>query len=373
MRISDISIRSDASTQTLSGKIDDFDLWFRFPNSLSVSQRGDPFLVAALLPSMLRGESIELPDSAPVSPTLLTGLAELQEIFCKWDKRFKRVTIYADAQEAPVLNDGVASFFSGGVDGCFTFWNHKSEITDLLFVHGVDIQFNESTIFDEAFAANSEFAMSQGKRLSPIVTNIRQFCHPRGTPWTIFHGAGLASFGLALSFPKVYIAATHTYAELFPWGSHPLTDRLWSTEATQFVHDGAQASRSEKVRAIAARPEILRLLRVCWRDISYNCGDCEKCVRTRIALHLLDVETPTLRRLKSTDPIKQLTIWDENDLAFFVDNLNFATEIGDKPIAAALRHCVRKYEFRRTMRHIDQLVLGGRLQAWHRRSNGQAV
>jgi hypothetical protein len=41
-------------------------------------------------------------------------------------------------------------------------------------------------------------------------------------------------------FSKVLIAATNSYAELTPWGTHQLLDPLWSTELMEFEHDGAR-------------------------------------------------------------------------------------------------------------------------------------
>src|SRR6185503_7279803 len=87
---------------------------------------------------------------------------------------------------------------------------------------------------------------------------------------------------------RVFIAATHTYAFLRPWGSSPLLDPLWSTEATRFVHDGAEATRCEKIMNWICRSELaLENLRVCLsNDDRYNCGRCEKCVRTMIPIYV---------------------------------------------------------------------------------------
>ena len=67
-----------------------------------------------------------------------------------------------------------------------------------------------------------------------------------------------------------------------------MTDPLLSTSATTVVHDGAEATRVEKTRAVAESALALRSLRVCWRSRSdHNCGDCEKCYRTMTTLSLL--------------------------------------------------------------------------------------
>jgi hypothetical protein len=88
-------------------------------------------------------------------------------------------------------------------------------------------------------------------------------------------------------FKKIYIPASYTYDTLFPWGTHPLLDPLWSTEGLEFVHFGCGASRAEKVTLVAESDTALRHLRVCYEnpDSAYNCGVCEKCVRTKLSLY----------------------------------------------------------------------------------------
>jgi hypothetical protein len=89
-------------------------------------------------------------------------------------------------------------------------------------------------------------------------------------------------------FGRVLIGSTLAYEELGPEGTHPLSDHWWSGDMCEIVHDGAEARRSRKIDVIASHPVALAHLRVCWRlDTSaYNCGMCEKCVRTMIGLHL---------------------------------------------------------------------------------------
>jgi len=108
--------------------------------------------------------------------------------------------------------------------------------------------------------------------------------------WKDYHGAVLAAIGLALrpALSRVFIAATHTYDFLRPWGSSPLLDPLWSTDAVQLVHDGAEATRTDKVMNWICRSDLaLENLRVCLsNDDQYNCGRCEKCMRTMIPIYV---------------------------------------------------------------------------------------
>jgi dTDP-4-amino-4,6-dideoxygalactose transaminase len=59
------------------------------------------------------------------------------------------------------------------------------------------------------------------------------------------HGAALASIALALSerLREVKIASTYDWEHLFPWGSHPQLDPLWSNGNVVSTHDGCEATR----------------------------------------------------------------------------------------------------------------------------------
>src|SRR5208337_2670196 len=65
-------------------------------------------------------------------------------------------------------------------------------------------------------------------------------------------------------------------------------DPLWSTETTTFIHYCYGISRVEKARSLADNPLAQEYLRVCWenRNGEYNCGRCNKCIQTMLALHL---------------------------------------------------------------------------------------
>jgi hypothetical protein len=85
---------------------------------------------------------------------------------------------------------------------------------------------------------------------------------------------------------QLLIAASQTFAQTTPWGSHWLTDRFWSSEKLQIINLGGELNRYDKLREIAKEPLAQNHLRVCWenRAPSGNCSRCEKCVRTRLVL-----------------------------------------------------------------------------------------
>jgi hypothetical protein len=127
------------------------------------------------------------------------------------------------------------------------------------------------------------------KRVIVVRTNVKDHLL-RYTHWDFSHRAALASVALCLegSISKCIIASTCSYAELHPWGSHPILDPLWSTESLQFLHDGTEALRVDKLPLIADSKLAMKYLRACDNPSSSgHCGECEKCLRTMVGLHVI--------------------------------------------------------------------------------------
>jgi hypothetical protein len=72
-------------------------------------------------------------------------------------------------------------------------------------------------------------------------------------------------------------------------GSHPLLEPSWSSALQSYDLDGGEAGRLDKICSILQwRPDALRRLRVCFeaKGLEPNCGVCEKCLRTLLAMRL---------------------------------------------------------------------------------------
>jgi pimeloyl-ACP methyl ester carboxylesterase len=315
-----------------------------------VAQGVEPWVAASLLLAMRTGEStLRVP--APCSPRLLAGLARIQEIFHVWDRRFRPVVVEAPAGASPSSaggGRGVACFFSGGVDSFYTALKHGDGITALVFVEGWDPPLADLVQRRAAAAAVAAMAGALGKPLVRVVTNLAPVVDSV-LPWRFYQGAALASIALLLApgFHRVLIPATHSYADLYPLGTHPLVDPLWSTEATELVHDGCEATRSERVARIARHPAALRWLRVCWeaRDGAANCGTCEKCLRTMIGLRLAGAleRCSAFTRPLDLDAVAAMDVRSVHARAYAVDNLRAAEASGEHPdLVAALRACLAR-------------------------------
>jgi hypothetical protein len=126
-----------------------------------------------------------------------------------------------------------------------------------------------------------------GRRLVGVEVAGQRFTG-RFVPWTDAHGAVLAGVGLALSgaVRSVVVPGTDSFDSLVPYGSHPLVERLYSTEAVEVQHDDHLFARADKVGLLVdQRPDLLGLLVVCYaEDRADNCGRCGKCLLTMAAL-----------------------------------------------------------------------------------------
>lgn len=255
-----------------------------------VGEGSDYALAAGLVPAMASADVLSLP--RPVSPRLLDATPRIQEIFGMWGPafatEFREVLVEAPrARPDGGRADGVACFFSGGVDSFHTLLRHRDEITAIIFVHGFDLPLSATDLRAQARDAVSRVAEGLSVELVEVETNLRSITDPM-VSWEPYHGGALASVALLFQqrFARVLVPATRTYRNLLPWGSHPLLDPMWSTERTRLEHSGAGITRIAKVAAIAGSELAMRHLRVCWenRDGAYNCGRCEKCVRTMLSL-----------------------------------------------------------------------------------------
>ena len=253
----------------------------------------DPFVAPALYASMRLGKPLHI--DGPISARLLAALPTIQEIHHSWDPSFNLIPVRAEGRCETLANPRreVGCFFSGGVDSFYTLLKHQDEITTLILVHGFDMRLDDLFLRRRVSDAVHEVAAEFGKRVVEVETNARTFSD-RFTGWLEhYYGAALASVALLLGsrMERVYIPSTNEYAALSPHGSHPLLDPLWSSEATEIVHDGCEAKRVEKVLAISSCETALRWLRVCWenRNGAYNCCECEKCLRTMVSLRAAGV------------------------------------------------------------------------------------
>jgi hypothetical protein len=274
------------------------DVIFKIPAEFEgfVYADASPFAAALLLPSMKLGEDLVIHGS--VSARMHSGMTAIVKTVSAWDIGLKAIDVEADEIVPDPPNSGFdATFFSGGVDSFYTYLQHRGDpghaISHLVLINGYDIDHGNAALWDATLRNVSEIASEERVALITIESNVRPLIAPI-LPWGYSFGGCLAAAALCLrrGVSQIYVPSGVTTDQLRPWGSHPDIDYLWSTEALNIVHDGCDTTRVNKVTSqIAHSPAALRYLRVCYLngDGAYNCGRCDKCLRTMLSLYVAGV------------------------------------------------------------------------------------
>ncbi len=260
-------------------------------NESLVFRDASPFLAALLLPGMKMQEDIFIDGS--VSTKLLRETERIMTLIESWNIDLHRIKITA-RETKPDTNkpEYIASFFSAGVDSFYTYLKNKKEnqerITHLLLVHGFDIPLQNKILFKKVQSIVTRIAKEEKIQAVFVETNIAEIIEKR-LIWDFAHGGALAAVGLFLrkNLKDILIAGNVRQDELFPYGTHPDLDKLWSTETLQFVHDGTEYNRLDKImHSISKSPLALTYLHVCSQNVKgkYNCARCYKCLQTMIEL-----------------------------------------------------------------------------------------
>lgn len=292
----------------------------------------DPVVPAALLPAMHRGEALRA--AGDISPRLRVGADQFQRIPMSWDRHLfgekallRMARIEAAERRTVELGEdgrGTACFFTAGADSFHSVITNRDRLDALIHVRGFGTPPDGTPLSAMIEERLRDAARLLGLPLIEIATDLKHVGDVHEVSWDVYHGSALAAIGLLLSphFSRILIPATDTYADLVPLGSHPLIDPLWSTERVEIVHDGADATRIDKLRTAAGHPAGRLHLQVCWQHLNdeYNCGVCEKCVRTGVAIRLAGLDgafpglpTPRARRVARVRPAGRGRAWVQLD------------------------------------------------------------
>ncbi|MDX2426102.1 MAG: hypothetical protein QNK15_07605 [Cycloclasticus sp.] len=307
----------------------------------------------AALGGMQQGLDLHIADV--VSPTFIHNQRRLVEIFTNWFPIYKKINIIASdsAQVSKPSTGRVGSFFTGGVDSFYTFIKNKPEITDLIYVHGYDVKLTDLARRAAITAMGQAIETSTGVRFIEIETNCIRIFRDYGRWGLHGHGYGLGAVARQLSdyLDRLYIPSSFDYGNLSPWGSHPDTDPLFSDESLEIIHDGCEASRSQKIEALGDNALALDHLRVCWERVegAYNCGCCEKCIRTMTSLYAFGKLEKANTFPSTLDPaaIHKLVIYDDSLVTFAKDNIDVlqSTGLGNTSVCNAWEHIVERPEY----------------------------
>ncbi len=352
LAVRNVRHQTDAGGTRVSADVGDVPIWFRFPAGVDVAERGDPWLAIALIPAMFLGAGLDLRALPPVSPLTLGALDRIQDIWTCWNPLLRRVAVHANTAPAPPTPRGGLAFFSGGIDGLYTTVSNRPALEQLVFISGFDFGMSPQQLA-AALDRLGDSARQLELPVTTVETNWMDLGRRHRLSRGVLHGGCLEAVALWLTPARAFIASSSSYACLYPSGTHPLLDPLFSTETTAIVHHGSAHPRPEKIAALMSEPELLRHAWVCFDDPLRNCGRCAKCLRTRTTLMLLGCDVvPFVDTAGNALDRYARIVQTGADLEFGDELVVYAESIGKGALATPLRSAVRRARARRALRDL---------------------
>ncbi len=297
------------------------------------------------------GEHLQHPDV--VDRHLLRNLQSLSAQWAQWMPSLKPVVFDGiAAEDRPYVRNGsVGSFYSGGIDSLQTAIAHSPRVDALITVghEPFDIFKIEQRLTQ--LEDVSDYAIKSQRHHLKVITNVMTVMPELHDRWAyIFHGPvylGLANFFGGLS--EAVLSSTHSYGDLMPWGSHPLTDGLVSSQSLRATHFGATYTRVEKTAMIADDLLALSSLNVCANgrvEPFGNCSHCQKCLRTMGTLDLLGVDRAAAVTFDWSDyaphKLGDIFLRSHNEASFYREMIAAADVRGRTDIADACHKAIRR-------------------------------
>jgi hypothetical protein len=323
MRLDRIECQTSGKSTRLSARLSwencdrEETLWYEWPSSFADDVVAAPasILVATLPLALVTGER-RITMAPPVCAYLYDHLRNAAELFSARDVGYAELALDLErelASPAPSANRRSAVCLSGGVDSLAArLENHRSlspdhpeRVRDALYFFGLNTyDFEEGQPVPARLAWNREFAgrlrdhcQAIGMTLIPVATNIRSL-YPDWPAWAnVGEAAALAAGAHAMSgrIHSLTIAGGGAGAAGAEAGSEPSLDPLYSSYRLNVRSVHGTVNRLEKTKMLAGDPASLSVLRVCYTfDVpspgteAHNCGKCEKCLRTMLALLVHD-------------------------------------------------------------------------------------
>ena len=364
-----------ADVSSVKGAFAPLTLWVEFvglpPERLIPN--GDAFVPALLWPAMKLGEPLAI--DAGVSTELYENLPAIQTISAAWIPGVQRAPVEMRCRANLSAIAGSALFFSCGVNSFHSLLKHPSSLTHLICAQGFDMTLQENEPFSRLFSATREVAREMGLEAVEVRTNLRAITNPLFS-WVDIYAMGLAMVGLSAQgwVGKCVFASDRDYEHLGRRTSHPALTGLWSAENLRMIQDGYELSRVEKVRCVAKMKLAMRHLRVCLVDpAAYNCGRCEKCIRTMLELRAAGAleKCETLPNTICPEDIARVRIESATVLDYYRELVGALKDSGADPrIVNAVKRAVRKGKARERhhefLQFLDRAPGGGLRQSLDR-------
>jgi hypothetical protein len=292
-------------------------LWFETPDEFGHCLTTSPnAMLASLAPLALAFGESRVRIDGEVSPRLFDGVQSALVAIAEVLGRQAPVVEPAGLAGAHAATDAkLAAFFSGGIDSLAMVRanrlshgaNGEESFRDGLLIFGLntydflgDVPAPDRwTSFERHADRLQSLSKSIGLTLIRLATNVRSL-YPDFESWAgVGSAGGLVGSAISLAdrFRDVWLASDGNLQLTTPlvrqMHAQLQAVPLLATEGLA-AHVGQEGvSRFDKVRLVAAWPEALRVVRPCLQIAlptgnRINCGECEKCLRTMLALVALD-------------------------------------------------------------------------------------
>ncbi|MGQ0765606.1 MAG: hypothetical protein ACT4OZ_08070 [Gemmatimonadota bacterium] len=347
----------------------DSNLWFESTHRFAGDDLMDAFLTAAAPLAMLLGER-RIAVEHPVSSDVIDRLNEAQVRIASFSG-LRAPVLHAPTHRSrdvvEVANQRSMAFFSGGVDSLAMvrerFLAHPPQTpfaTGLLLFGLNSYDFADGRVDPARLAAHEDHA----RRLGPLAaecglalvrmsTNVRSL-YPDFESWAgVGSASALAASALAgAEWSEGWLASDGQLVGNSPFmrkivgqlGVFPLL----SNARVQLRVGQPSMRRLDKIRLLADWPAALAAMRPCLNievpgDGRINCGKCEKCLRTMLALLALGVldrtaafeaDDVTIRELKNLD-------LGAGRIAGFVEVLEPLRAAGREDLTSVLERLIR--------------------------------
>ena len=302
----------------------------------------EAFLAGALLPAMVRGGGkIVVPENLPSQ--FPEQFFIIQAIYSTWNPDFHQVDLdsYSTVEDLPATGNRVGLFFSGGADSLHSLYQNKDKITDLIYIRGNDIPLSQTAYSKRVMPHIAAVADHFEKNLIVVDTNVRTLLDDYVTYGKWGFSPILSVVGLSLYPVFKSLMASFNFLPGFGIESGTLLLPLWNNPVLSFQLVDSLVSRVDKI-AFLADSEIARNhLRVCYRqpETRLNCGQCEKCIRTMLALEAYGVlgQFETFPPELDRERLKSFVFFNQNKKAYFSENLRAMVQNdGDPAIIRAM-------------------------------------
>lgn len=334
--------------------------WVKIPLSeyKSLTDLSDPWLNILIFKMMEIGGDFFI--TGTVSKSLISNLEMFSVVWNKW-----RPDIYKPIRIIPektiidkirVKNNKLITTFSGGVDAAYTAYKYAKNLQNgreykydtCVIIHGADIPLKDKSRFDMLYKSSKKMTDDLKLKLIPVLTNYRDY---KTEKWGYEFGAVIS--GVLSFFSKKFAFGAATDADISnfvcPWGMNLITDQFLSSYNFKFISDGIEHSRIERINIIKKWDAFINNMHVCWqnKDGLYNCGNCEKCVRTK--LEFLATGVNYLPTMPTQFLITDLNSIDNNQIRFFKEIYSYA--INNKSLSKKILLRLNKYIKKGESRH----------------------